>query len=69
MLIVQRGDQRIDWPAIIGWGFVFFVLFSPFALLTANVVMRPAAKKKPIQGVDPEQVKHDEPGGDFYSGK
>lgn len=46
VLIVQRGDQKIDYPAMIGWGLVFFLLFGGFTFLTAHVVMRPQRASK-----------------------
>jgi hypothetical protein len=46
MMIVQRANQQIDYPAMIGWGLVFFFLLSPFAFLTAHVVMRPLRMSK-----------------------
>jgi hypothetical protein len=55
MLIVQRGDQKIDYPAMWGWGFVFFALFGGFVFLTANVVMRPQPALKPPREAKPEE--------------
>ena len=46
MLIVQRGDQKIDYPVMIGWGVVFLILFGGLVFLTANVVMRSQLESK-----------------------
>lgn len=61
MLIVQRGDQEIDYPAMVGWGFVFFALFGGFAFLTANVVMRPQRASKKL--AESKLVRGDQAGG------
>jgi len=61
MLIVQRGNQEIDYPAMIGWAFVFFALFGGFAFLTANVVMRPQRASK-LPG-EAKAGQGDQPGG------
>jgi len=67
MLIVQRGDQKIDYPAMFGWGFVFFALFGGFVFLTANVVMRPQPALKSPREAKPGEGDQVEGSNDYWS--
>jgi len=57
MMIVQRHNQEIDYPSMIGWGVFFFLFLSPFAILSANVIMRP--RRIVRRKEDPDKTSND----------